>query len=402
MNLEYVKADFYPDSGLPLFNNSVPDVPLTRDYQSPLDDSQQDIVRLQADFEHRANDWLTLRNKVYYRDLDWLSNGTFFNGVFPGIEGGLLVDRSLVLLDDHQRTFGNQLEGIFEFSTGGVSHNLLTGFEITRFSDRYTLDVAALPPLYLFDPIEPPEQPLALIPGTSALGDSHTQIFAPYVIDQIWFSDAFQLLVGSRLDLIDFDERFSTTDRYDSKLSPMLGATYAFGSGVSLYANFSRSFAPPSNRVIGERKPEESRQLEVGIKHQIADGRLQTTVAVYDLERENIAIPDDIGFTLQAGNQRSRGFEIDLAVEPAPGLRGFVSYAYTDAELTRFTERVLVSFFSGGLWNGGSLRQCSRLCATTFVEPLAQQEVHERSWDRCGRLLRRRPVHRRGQPLCDR
>jgi iron complex outermembrane receptor protein len=67
---------------------------------------------------------------------------------------------------------------------------------------------------------------------------------------------------------------------------------------------------------------------------------------VYDIERENIAIPDETAFLLQAGDQESRGVELELAAEPLRRLRTFLSYAYNDSELTRFSD---VDAFSGGV-----------------------------------------------------
>ncbi|NIM00701.1 MAG: TonB-dependent receptor, partial [Acidobacteria bacterium] len=86
------------------------------------------------------------------------------------------------------------------------------------------------------------------------------------------------------------------------------------------------------------REPERGEQIEVGIKKQFAAGKVRTTFAVYELERDNIAIPDNLGFFQQQGDQRSRGVEFEIAAEPAPGLHTFVSYAFNDAELTRFAE----------------------------------------------------------------
>ena len=40
---------------------------------------------------------------------------------------------------------------------------------------------------------------------------------------------------------------------------------------------------------------------------------MHLTVAGYQLEREDIAIFDDNGFTAQTGSQRSRGVEVELA-----------------------------------------------------------------------------------------
>jgi catecholate siderophore receptor len=100
-------------------------------------------------------------------------------------------------------------------------------------------------------------------------------------------------------------------------------------------------------RVFGELDPEESLGYELGVKQSFLDGALRTTVSLYEIERENVAIPDDNGVTQQAGDQRSRGLEIELAAEPVPRLRTFLAYAYTDAELVRFAERIIVGFDPG-------------------------------------------------------
>lgn len=346
LNFEFVDADFTPDSGVPIFNNEVPGILLTGNYQAPFDTSQQDIFRFQADFEHTVNDSIMVRDKFYFRDLDWLSNGTLFNGVFPkfdpaAFQSNLVVNRSLILLDDRQRFTGNQFEGIFSFSTGSVDHNLLAGLEVQQLSDDFTLDVARLTDIDLFNPVELASGPLTFIPGQSFAGDSRNLIAAPYVTDQLRFSNKFQILLGARLDAVDFEDSANSVSRDDKKVSPMVGAVFSPTGNLSLYANFSRSFAPPSARVQnGKRVPEKGTQFEGGIRTRLLDDKAQFTAAVYNLERDNIAIPDDNGFTQQVGDQRSRGLELEFTSEPTPGLHIVTSYAYNDAELTNFTEQI--------------------------------------------------------------
>jgi catecholate siderophore receptor len=140
--------------------------------------------------------------------------------------------------------------------------------------------------------------------------------------------------------LAGFPPTVEDISRDDSTLSPMLGLVYAPTPTVSLYANASRSYAPAGVRVFGELDPERSTGYELGLKKKLIGDKLRTTIAVYEIERDNLAIPDDNGVTQQAGDQRSRGFEIEFAAEPARGLTAFLAYAYTDAELTNFTERI--------------------------------------------------------------
>jgi len=343
-NLEYVDTSYSPDAGLPIFNGEIAEVPREREYQSPFDFSDQQIGRAQVDFESLLGERWTLRNKTYYRDLDWESDGTLFSGVFPNFGTGRPeVNRFLTLLDDRQQFVGNRFEATLKASTGKVEHKVLLGTEVTSYGDEFTLDVATLPAIDLEDPVETAAPPLIFIPGQSTQGDSEAFVYAPFAIDQIRFNDQWHVMAGARWDVIDYEDKDAPQlDRRDSEVSPTLGVVYTPGSVVSYYASAGSSFAPPSPRVTEVREPERSRQYEAGAKMTWMGGKLQSTVAGYHIERENIGIPDANGFTQQIGDQRSQGIEADLTAELAKGLRGFISYAYNDSELTSFSERIVV------------------------------------------------------------
>ena len=345
LNFEYVNVEYKSDSGLPISNNQLAAVPRTNSYQSPFDISDQEIFRFRADFNHSVNDSLTVRNKFYYTDLDWKSNGTLFSGVFPSYSqpGVLDVHRILTRLDDRQKLVGNQFEGLFSFTTGEVSHNLLIGFELSRLGDKFTLDVDLLPTIGLSNPIETAAKPLYTIPGQSLFADSHSLVYAPYVMDQVTFSERFQLFLGGRLDVIDYDDPLTATHRNKSQFSPLAGLIYSPQSEVSVYVNGGKAFAPPSSTVVGDRQPEESLQYEIGIKKQFLGGKMDTTLAFYHLERNNISIPDQFGVARQTGDQRSRGIEIEYTAEAGPGWYILGSYAFNKSELTEFREQIVVS-----------------------------------------------------------
>jgi iron complex outermembrane receptor protein len=340
VNFEYVNNEYKPDSGLPLLGNQLPDVPRTRSYQSPLDISDQEIYRLRVDFSSEVNRHLTIRDKFYFTDLDWQSDGTLLVGAFPNAAGSVDVFRNMLLLDDRQKLLGNQLEALLSFSTGKVGHSVLVGFEASRLDDEFTLDVAFLPPIDLFNPVEFTTEPLFLIPAQSTAADARSIVLAPYFVDQMSFSRAVQFFVGGRWDALDYEDPVTGTARDTTDFSPMVGGVYSPRANLSFYANYSQAFAPPSSRVVGEREPEESWQFEVGVKKQFGGSRGSATVAFYNLERDTIAIPDADGFTQQTGNQRSRGLEVELATQVPPDWFTFVSYAFNDSELTEFNENV--------------------------------------------------------------
>jgi TonB-dependent siderophore receptor len=344
VNFEYVGSTYKPDSGIPLLNNAIPDVPRTRSYQWPDDVSDQEIFRLRVDLASRVNDRLTFRNKFYYTDLDWISDGTLLLGAFPTPFAGVQVGRILPTLDDRQKLAGNQLEAVWSFATGPARHSLLTGFEVSRLGDEYRLDVLLIPGIDLFNPIESPG-PAFPLPGQSLTAEARSLVFAPYFVDQISFARKVHLFFGGRYDVLDYDEPLNRTERNTREFSPMVGGIYSPTPSLSLYASAGSSFAPPSTLVVGERRPEESWQVEVGAKKQFAGGKAFAGAAFYHLERDNMAIPDETGVTRQTGSARSRGLELELSAEPLPDWFTFVSYGYNDARLTRFTEQVVLSLF---------------------------------------------------------
>lgn len=345
VNFEYVGSEHKPDSGLPLLNNAIPEVPRTRSYQWPEDISDQQIVRLRVDLASRVSDRFTVRNKFYYTDLDWQSDGTLLLGVFPGLRGGVEVARLLPTLDDRQRLAGDQLEAIWSFATGSAKHSLLTGFEVSRLGDRFTLNYQLLPGIDLFNPVEVPGPVFVLFDQAQA-GNARSLVFAPYFVDQVSFAGKVNVFLGGRFDALDYQDPPSRTYRKESRFSPMVGGMYSPRPSLSLYGSFGRGFSPPSTLVVGERNPEESWQLEVGAKKQFARGKAFATASFYHLERDNMVIQDATGFSRQTGAARSRGIELEIAAEPRANWFAFVSYAYNDANLTRFTERLLVGFFS--------------------------------------------------------
>ncbi len=361
LDFEYLTSEHRADSGLPIVNGALPDVPRTRSYQSPFDLSEQTVRRFRADWEWRLGPNFTLRDKLYYTSLDWPSQGTLFNGAFPNAAGSLDLARTLLDLDDQQRIVGNQLEALLALQTGDIGHQFLFGLEVANHADDFTLDVALLSLIDLFtlDATLPPslasfmpadaatDSLLVPLPDQATAAQTAAQTLAPYFVDRIIFSPHFELLLGGRFDQIDYEDDLTATQRDYRQLSPMIGAIFAPTQTLSLYANAGRAFAPPSAQVVGDRDPEQSTQREIGVKAALFNGHLTAHLAVFNLDKERIAIPDDNGVTQQLGDQRARGLELELAARLAQGWYAQGTYAFLDAELTRFSESVLVPTAAG-------------------------------------------------------
>ncbi len=371
-NAEFVRNKSRPDAGLPLqsFLNDeenvevkLPDVPRTRIYQSPYDKSDQKLRRVRLDYRHRLSSSVTLRNKFYYTNLDWLALSTLFPvGALPiGRRGDFMVSRVLQKFANEQQLIGNQLEATVTFRTGRVAHELLTGIEASRSTDAFRLSSTALEPLDLFEPRQPYPIPQQLIPFLLfADVSARTRVFAPYAINKTSFSNKLQLFYGGRLDILSYDDErleFAGVDTLfravyvrretnadHQKFSPLLGVVLAPSEPVSLYANYSQSFGAPSSFLSATFKPEESTEFEVGAKLRMLGGRVNASLAVYHLEKENLIILGE-DFLPERGTQRARGLEFELSSQLGSDWHAFLAYALSETKLTEF--KAVNADFSG-------------------------------------------------------
>ncbi|NJK49294.1 TonB-dependent siderophore receptor [Candidatus Gracilibacteria bacterium] len=261
------------------------------------------------------------------------------------LEDRFLTDFFGLTVSGKDEVYAGQIDLVGNFRTGSISHQLLAGFDLTRQLSYYgdfsnTFD---LPPLDIRNPnYDVPLPELPFLPfGSLRINQS----YGVYLQDQIAFSDNLKMLIGGRYDWLT-DENGpidgDRTSQNDGAFSPRIGLVYQPNQNVSLYASYSQSFRPSIGQNPDSRpfEPTRGTQYEVGVKADFLNGKLSTTLALYNLTKTNVLTPDPDpelarqGFQVQVGEQRSRGVELDVAGEILPGWKVIASYAFTDAEVT--------------------------------------------------------------------
>ena len=163
------------------------------------------------------------------------------------------------------------------------------------------------------------------------------ETLAVYVQDQATYG-RLHLLGALRYTQLKFREIEQGSDETYERWSPRIGATFDLLPGVALYAGYAEGFRAPFG-FIGMKKPEpeESRNVEGGLKLALTDLGISGTFALFEQTRENVATPDPSNpfMSVQTGEQRARGFETDLVWEPTPTLSVLFNYAWTEAEVTQ-------------------------------------------------------------------
>ncbi|MGK5048366.1 TonB-dependent siderophore receptor [Janthinobacterium sp. GB4P2] len=124
-----------------------------------------------------------------------------------------------------------------------------------------------------------------------------------------------------------------------AKFTPSAGLIYALDPQWSAYASYADIFTPQSNRdVQGEvLKPITGSNYEAGIKGELMDGKVNTSLAVFRYDQKNRAVTDyaaDLACDGQycsraSGKVRSQGLEAEVSGEVARGLQLSAGYAYT-------------------------------------------------------------------------
>jgi iron complex outermembrane receptor protein len=292
---------------------------------------------------HQFTDWLSLRQnlRASWNESDW--DRLFYPAYLDADQRTLY--RYPYFSNGDGKYVGVDTALDARFATGPLDHAVTFGLDVYRARDTWRSrqidysDPASYLPLDLFEPqygqALPPllEQPAYV---------SDTETTGVYLQDQVDLLDGLMVTVGGRYDWV------RSNGENSEAFSPRVGVSYQVLESLVAYASYSRSFLPQSGQLSsGEAaKPERGTQWEIGAKSALRGGRADVTLSLYQLTREDVATEDPFnpGFVVTAGEQRSRGVELDLQVQLTGGLDLIAAYAYTDAEVTE--DNVLAE----GLW----------------------------------------------------
>lgn len=155
-------------------------------------------------------------------------------------------------------------------------------------------------------------------------------------------TDGFKLIGGGRLS--SWEQKgisFGVTSDYgeDNVFIPYVGALLDLTPNHRLYASFTKIFQPQGevDRNLVQLDPLDGKAYEIGLKSAFLGERLQTTVALFRIEQDNLAQPDIVvtppggGLPQQtyiaAEGATSEGFEVEITGEPLPGWN--VNFGYS-------------------------------------------------------------------------
>ncbi|HHN5336968.1 TPA: ferrichrome porin FhuA [Escherichia coli] len=319
-------------------------------------------------FDHEFNDTFTVRqnlrfaqNKVsqksvygygmcsdplYTKDDDALKASPCLS--IPQSEWNHTLTRQYVIDNEKLENFSVDTQLQSKFATGSVEHTLLTGVDFMRMrndidswfgyagsvapSDIYNLDRSD----FDFGAHPDPSGPYRVL-----LKQKQTGL---YVQDQVQW-DKVLVTLGGRYDWAEqssFNRDYGNkSDRDDKQFTWRGGVNYLFDNGVTPYFSYSESFEPASlTDANGDLfAPSKGKQYEVGVKYVPEDRPIVLTGALYQLTKTNnlMADPNNPNFSIEGGEIRARGVELEAKAALSASVNVVGSYTYTDAEYTTDT-----------------------------------------------------------------
>jgi catecholate siderophore receptor len=362
--------DDIPDYGLPYFGTQPAQV--SRDnYYGFRDDYMHtltDVVTFKA--EHDFSDAVTIQNQARYArySRDFRFTEPLIAATIPLTTplSAVTVTRNVNTGRSVDSMLWDQLNMTIRWSIGGIDNVSVVGIEGGH--ERATPDFynsSGVPTSPLLNPNENLD-----FSATSTFPRYKTHLtansVAPYVIDTLKFSQAWEATIGLRYDhfAVDYhDASFSTTapgvlvktdaiEHTDNMGSYRGALTYKPAANGSIYLAFGTSFNPSAedlSLISSSRSfslnnanldPEKNRTYELGTKWAVVDSHLNLSAAIFRLEKENARVPDPTNVLLNilGGSQRVDGAELRAEGQLTAKWRIDAGYEYLDGKQTGSTK----------------------------------------------------------------
>ncbi|WP_434574923.1 TonB-dependent siderophore receptor [Pseudomonas sp. Z3-6] len=343
--------------GLPRYaDGSMPDVSRSTYTGARWNRSEIDVTTYYTDLEHRFNDdWAFKVGAVYMTEDNQAKNQRVQRG------GGLLPDGSGVQYADFVTDFQSTKSGldmnlIGKFEALSMEQEVMLGgnFSQLETDDRYARTFnSTSDSIFDLNNNRPDISYESLINspgGRGVLSKYDIRQKGVYGTWRVKPIDDLTLVLGSRVSWYDFSYKSRTEDSagitpYTANtgtetgvVTPYGGIIYDLSREWAVYASYTDVFQPQtevdtSGSVL---KPIVGTNYEVGLKGELMDGRVNTSLAVFRYDHENRAIQDIAGgmvceggyCSAASGKVRSQGFDAEISGEVVDNLQLFAGYTY--------------------------------------------------------------------------
>ncbi|MDO6820201.1 TonB-dependent receptor [Zobellia sp. 1_MG-2023] len=396
LNVEmiYSNAEGNLDRGQPIFgaingNYDIDSTPITMNVGASSDHYKNKELILMANFSKRFTDRLGFNAQYMKQTWDEDLAEHRVDGAAVDIDGNVIPTLARMRYDERQQfweTDNFSTYFTYDIKTDKITNKTLVGYDATRWErkigagflrarryltvdgsqanfdpsnpdnfqqtvvDGVTIPVPAVPHFNLEDPFNGARNTNAYNLAELSIPANLNTSNGFYIQNQFKVGK-FSALVNLRYerftDIFDYegDEQEFTNDA----IVPRFGLTYEITKTVSAYATYLEGFQPHTNTVSlsptaegffwatspSRFDPLESSLTEFGAKGEFLNGKIFANLAIFNITQKNILLGDtyDLDNLTTRGEQRSRGFEMDVSGYIASNFQLTASYGFADAEI---------------------------------------------------------------------
>lgn len=312
------------------------------------------------DLEHRFNDHWKFKTAAV--GINERNEMTYAYVVAPT---GVAADGSGVANWRYATDFNSHSRGLDMFADGdfngfGFDQEVVLGANYSRYTSDNTMAVVRSTGANIFDL----DNHLSY-EDYDSIATRGTRTDSQYKIEQkgiygtwrVKLTDPLTLIVGGRTSWYKYDYEAqvyqSNVFSYDSSspkanngvVTPYAGLIYALTPEWSAYASYADVFIPQSSIGVGGStiEPITGSNYEVGVKGELNDGRLNTSLALFRYDHENRAVPilnteslcGGSNCSEASGKVRSQGLEAEISGEVLSGLQASASYVYNTTKFIK-------------------------------------------------------------------
>lgn len=333
------KIDSVVDQGLPvLANYTLPDVPRSTFIGSRNNVQDMETDDLFAELEHKFDNGGLFKFAARQVDRAMLYKALRANGLASVSTGN--IDYQTV--DFQQEARNTNLDAYYAgpFQLGGRTHKVLLGVNHSTEDSKNRSVYGPTGTFNIYNPNNDLPYPSLNI-GNYLSGTKQTQT-GVYGQLQLKPFDQWTFLLGGRLgrwETQSFNPTTgvtSSTSKPGTQFTPLTSAIYALNDNSSLYGSYSETFVGQTavDRNGNLLSPRTGSQIELGIKSEWLDKRVNSSIALFriiDKDRaiEDTSTPLNSADSIAGGKVRSEGLEAEVSGQIAPGWELIAGYAYT-------------------------------------------------------------------------
>lgn len=285
-----------------------------------------------------VSDAVELNFDAFYYDAErrWANAETYRFNTTTG-----LIDRDRFFITHDQTLSSGQLSAKFRSKIGGMNNLFVLG---THYNHLSFQRVRGFPQGDSVDPFNP--SPGLFGPRVALRTPTYWDNYAVFFEDVLDLTEDLKLITGGRYDNLDLDRQNYRADgtfnsdtsftRVFESVTGRIGLVYNLTPNLTPYISYTMGQDPVGSSIFIVNANQnfdlsDSYQIEVGVKGDTTDQRVDYTLAAYYIERKNILTQTDQDTVATAGSQKSQGVEATVNFKLTDHWTVSTNASYTDA-----------------------------------------------------------------------